>query len=121
MMVGLVTVGCLLPRRAVGFLQVCRRWFFGLAASLRPTPRAADTASPWASRGGWSGEVASPAVVVGRHRRAADAIVRPVVVEAEVVGGKSEPGRCGFRAQAAARKSKGAKRPAASRVGWRAG
>ncbi len=42
----------------------------------RPTPRAADTASPWARRGGWSGEVALPAVVVGRRRRAADAIVR---------------------------------------------
>jgi len=40
------------------------------------TGRAADTASPWARRGGWSGEVASPAVVVGRLRRAADAIVR---------------------------------------------
>ena len=49
---------------------------FGLAASLRPTVRAADTATPWASRGGWSGEVALPAVVVGRLRRAADAIVR---------------------------------------------
>ena len=46
-----------------------------LGGGLRPTPRAADTASPWASRGGWSGEVALPAVVVGRHRRAADAIV----------------------------------------------
>ena len=43
---------------------------------LRPTVRAADTASPWARRGGWSGEVASPAVLVGRRRRAADAIVR---------------------------------------------
>ena len=40
-----------------------------------PTVRAADTASPWARRGGWSGEVALPAVVVGRRRRAADAIV----------------------------------------------
>ena len=40
-----------------------------------PTPRAADTASPWACRGGWSGEVASPAVVVGRLCRAADAHV----------------------------------------------
>ncbi len=39
------------------------------------TLRAADTASPWARRGGWSGGVASPAVVVGRHRRAADALV----------------------------------------------
>ena len=39
------------------------------------TPRAADTASPWACRGGWLGEVALPAEVVGRHRRAADAIV----------------------------------------------
>ena len=39
------------------------------------TPRAADTASPWASRGGWSGKVELPAVVIGRHRRAADAIV----------------------------------------------
>ena len=47
----------------------------GLAVWLCPTPRAADTASPWARRGGWSGEVASPAVVVGRLRRAADAIV----------------------------------------------
>ncbi len=42
---------------------------------LCPTPRAADTASTWARRGGWSDEVASPAVVVGRVRRAADAIV----------------------------------------------
>ena len=40
------------------------------------TPRAADTASPWARRGGWSGENSSLAVLVGRHRRAADAIVR---------------------------------------------
>ena len=75
MVVRLVAVACLFPRRAVGFSQVCRRWFFGLAAGLRPTVRAADTASPWASRGGWSGEEASPAVVVGRLRRAADAIV----------------------------------------------
>ena len=44
-----------------------------------PTPRAADTASPWARRGGWSGEVALPAVVVGRLRRAADAIVGHIV------------------------------------------
>ena len=51
MMVGLAAVGYLLPRRAVGFSQVWRRWFFGLAAGLRPTVRAADTASPWASRG----------------------------------------------------------------------
>ena len=42
---------------------------------VRLTGRAADTASPWARRGGWSGEVASPTVVVGRLRRAADAIV----------------------------------------------
>ena len=46
-----------------------------IESGFRPTPRAADTASPWARRGGWSGEVASPAVVVGRLRRAADAIV----------------------------------------------
>ncbi len=39
------------------------------------TPRAADTASPWARRGGWSGKNVLPAVVVGRRRRAADAIV----------------------------------------------
>ncbi len=52
----------------------CRRVFVQ-AVGLRPTPRAADTASPWARRGGWPGEVASPAVVVGRLRRAADAIV----------------------------------------------
>ena len=45
------------------------------ALSLVLTPRAADTASPWPRRGGWSGEVASPAVAVGRRRRAADAIV----------------------------------------------
>ena len=75
MMVGLVTAGCLLPRRAVGFSQVCRRWFFGLATGLRPTVRAADTASPWASRGSWSGKNPLLAVVVGRRRRAADAIV----------------------------------------------
>ena len=43
------------------------------------TPRAADTASPWARRGGWSGEVALPAVMVGRRRRAADAIVGRVL------------------------------------------
>ncbi len=45
------------------------------AVRFGPTQRAADTATPWASRGGWSGEIASPAVVVGRLRRAADAIV----------------------------------------------
>ena len=39
------------------------------------TQRAADTASPWARRGGRSGKNSLPAVVVGRHRRAADAIV----------------------------------------------
>ena len=44
-------------------------------ARLRPTERSADTATPWARRDGWSGEVAPPAVVVGRLRRAADAIV----------------------------------------------
>ena len=49
------------------------------AVRFGPTQRAADTATPWASRGGWSGEVASPAVVVGRLRRAADAIVGHVV------------------------------------------
>ena len=48
-----------------------------------PTARAADTASPWASRGGWSGKIELPAVVVGRHRRAADALVRQRMVEAE--------------------------------------
>ena len=48
----------------------------GFAVNRGLTVRAADTASPWARRGGWSGEVASPAVVVGRLRRAADAIVR---------------------------------------------
>jgi len=85
-----------------------------------PTPRAADTASPWACRGGWSGEVASPAVVVGRLRRAADAHVRPVEVEAEAVVGKSGLERCGFWAQAATRTSEGEKKPAASRVGRRA-
>ena len=40
-----------------------------------PTPRAADTASPRARRGGWSDEKSSLAVVVGRRRRAADALV----------------------------------------------
>ena len=102
MMVGLVTVGCLLPRRAVGFSQVWRRWLFGLAVSLRPTVRAADTATPWARRGGGSSEGALPAVVVGRRRRAADAIVGhkeaevkallKVKVRAETVE------RCGFEA-----------------------
>ena len=52
---------------------------------LRPTVRAADTASPWARRGGWSGEVASPAVVVGRPRRAADAIVGRKKAETEAL------------------------------------
>jgi len=37
-----------------------------------------------------------PAVVVGRRRRAADAHVRPVEVEAEGVVGESGPGRCRF-------------------------
>jgi len=86
-----------------------------------PTQRAADTATPWARRGGWSGEVASLAVVVGRRRRAADAIVRPVVVKAEVVVGRGEAGPGGLQAQAAARQSRGAKRPADSRAGRRAG
>jgi len=54
---------------------VCEQCRGVLWSVLRPTRRAADTASPWASRGGWSGEVASPAVVVGRRRRAADALV----------------------------------------------
>jgi len=57
----------------------------------------------------------------GRRRRAADALVRPVVAGAEIVVGESGPGRCGFRAQAATRKSKGAKKPAASRMGRWAG
>ena len=52
----------------------------GLAVWLCPTPRAADTASPWARRGGWSGKVASPAVVVGQRRRAADAHVGWLVI-----------------------------------------
>ena len=52
-----------------GISQIVSHKYSGL------TPRAADTASPWARRGGWSGEVASPAVVIGRLRRAADAIV----------------------------------------------
>ena len=60
-------------------------------------------------------------MVVGLYRRAADAHVRPVEVEAEVMVGKSGPERCGCWAQAAVRKSKGAKRPAASRMGRRAG
>ena len=47
---------------------------------------------PW----GWSGKNPLPAVVVGRRRRAADAIVRPVEVEAEGVVGESGPGRCRF-------------------------
>jgi len=41
----------------------------------RLTGRAADTATPWASRGDWSGKVGLPAVAVRRPRRAADAIV----------------------------------------------
>jgi hypothetical protein len=39
------------------------------------TPRAADTATPWARRGGRSGKVSFPCKGFGRHRRAADAIV----------------------------------------------
>jgi len=46
-----------------------------LACDYGLTPRAADTASPWARRGGWSGKNVLPAVVVGRRRRAADALV----------------------------------------------
>ncbi len=57
-------------------MVVGRMWFFAIASNREcPTPRAADTAAPWARRGGWSGEEASPAVVVGRRRRAADALV----------------------------------------------
>ena len=41
-----------------------------------PTQRAADTATPWARRGGWSGKVDFLSKGVGRRRRAADAIVR---------------------------------------------
>jgi hypothetical protein len=40
-----------------------------------PTQRAADTASPWARCGGWSGKVGFPSRGEGRRRRAADAIV----------------------------------------------
>ncbi len=57
---------------------------------LRPTVRAADTASPWACRGGWSGKVASPAVVVGRHRRAADALVGREAEEGSALNAKRE-------------------------------
>ena len=69
--------------------------------------------------GGWGWWLAHR--LSGRRRRAADAGVRPVEAEAEIVAGKSWPGRCGFRAQAATRKSKGAKKPAASRMGRWAG
>ena len=48
--------------------------------------RAADTAAPWARRGGWSGEVASPAVAGGRLRRAADAIVRHLHLWSGIMG-----------------------------------
>jgi len=60
------------------FVMIRAFWLVG----YRPTERATDTASPWARRGGWLGEVASPAVVVGRLRRAADAIVRCIFARA---------------------------------------
>ena len=52
-----------------------RVWKFGRCFrrgqnKSRPTPRAADTASPWGSGGSFGGEVALPVMVLGRHTAA---------------------------------------------------